>query len=388
MRNCIQSLRRVPTCPDLMTVFLQDNFLLFEIGDGFFRSMSSLKVLDLSNCAIKSLPEDVSMLISLQYLNLSNTLITFMPVGLKNLAKLKYLNLEHTFHLPRFPNQVIAELPRIQVLKFFVCSSLFEAVNRDDIAGWSATDSLAEELQSLEHLEFLTITFGSASAFQSYASNPKLLNCTRVLSVEDDDSKWLDVSSFASMKQLEKIHFCYCKVLEEISTPESVTKGSEKQLPITLYKFAILQKVYFSKLREVLIADCYQLLDLTWLVLVPKLAVLTVRYCRSMNRIINVEKLREISGAAGNLEPFGKLEAIELGVLRKLESIYPHPLSFPCLKVLEVHGCSYLNKLPLNSDSGRKGSKIFIQGETSWWNSVEWNDDSTKEAFSLRLLSG
>ncbi|MQL92355.1 hypothetical protein Taro_024977 [Colocasia esculenta] len=96
-----------PTCPALLTL----------MPDGFFNSMSVLRVLDLSNTHISMLPTGIDLLGELQYLNLSGIGIHSLPDNLGELKKLILLDLSHTSHLRSIPSKVVLRLTRLQ--KFF-----------------------------------------------------------------------------------------------------------------------------------------------------------------------------------------------------------------------------------------------------------------------------
>ncbi|XP_077229371.1 disease resistance protein At4g27190-like [Tasmannia lanceolata] len=72
MRNELNSLPPSPYCLKLLTLLLQGNRTLTKIPAAFFDHMASLRVLDLSDTSIESLPESVSNLVSLQTLFLNN----------------------------------------------------------------------------------------------------------------------------------------------------------------------------------------------------------------------------------------------------------------------------------------------------------------------------
>lgn len=96
MNNQIKTLSNTPSCPHLLTLFLNDNYLQ-DIKNGFFQFMPCLKVLNLSyNRCLTKLPLGISKLVSLQHLDISLTSILELPEELKALEKLKYLDMDGT----------------------------------------------------------------------------------------------------------------------------------------------------------------------------------------------------------------------------------------------------------------------------------------------------
>ncbi|MBA0754281.1 hypothetical protein Gogos_021791 [Gossypium gossypioides] len=120
-------------------------------------------------------------------------------------------------------------------------------------------------------------------------------------------------------------------------------------------------------LKGVIIMGCKKLKDVTWLMLAPNLRTLWITGCAKMEEILSEGKLSEVAGVIGipYSKPFLKLETLHLFDLAKLKSIYWDALPFPCLKLLHLHGCRELKKLPLNSDSA-KGNRLSIEGSKHW----------------------
>ncbi|WRX25811.1 Leucine-rich repeat - like 10 [Theobroma cacao] len=115
----IEDLRRTPTCPNLQTLFLNNN-RLEVISDGFFQFMHNLRVLNLSsNYKLYELPLGISELVSLECLDLRDTHIAELPIQLNKLSKLKYLDLMGTFHLHKIPQQLICKFSMLQIFKIF-----------------------------------------------------------------------------------------------------------------------------------------------------------------------------------------------------------------------------------------------------------------------------
>ncbi|KAI5337622.1 hypothetical protein L3X38_016893 [Prunus dulcis] len=159
MANDIENLEIIPSCPSLLTLLLSNNRLKM-INEGFFNSMCNLQVLDLSkNKDITQLPSGISDLVSLQYLDLSKTSIQNFPVELKALVKLIYLNLEHASELEVIPHNVIASFSKLRVLRLYKCGTCKSILVGDN-------EHLGSELQSLKHLDMLTLTIQSVSVFE------------------------------------------------------------------------------------------------------------------------------------------------------------------------------------------------------------------------------
>ncbi|KAF3599999.1 hypothetical protein F2Q69_00037909 [Brassica cretica] len=107
--------------PDrLVTLFLQNNKLVNNVGN-FFRALSTLVVLDLShNLSITKLPEEISMFVALRYLSLLGTMIEGLPEGFENLTQLIHLDLESTLDLQNISVSLVSGLLKLQVFKALV----------------------------------------------------------------------------------------------------------------------------------------------------------------------------------------------------------------------------------------------------------------------------
>ncbi|KAF8392306.1 hypothetical protein HHK36_022648 [Tetracentron sinense] len=162
MENDISAPTESPTWPNLVTLLLERNKRLKTISNGFFKSMTGLRVLDFSDTPIKEFPMEILKLIELEYLNLSITLIFTLPCELKILMKLKYLNLRNTFNMQHIPFIVYSRLPRLQGLNRYHINT--DDIKLGDTGGpkfkkqecWVG-DSLGE-LECLKHLKVLGIT--------------------------------------------------------------------------------------------------------------------------------------------------------------------------------------------------------------------------------------
>ncbi|KAJ6965281.1 disease resistance protein [Populus alba x Populus x berolinensis] len=339
MANDIVNLSETPNCSNLRTLFL-GSIHLNKISRGFFQFMPNLTVLDLSNnISLLGLPRGVWKLVSLQYLNLSRTGIKELPKELNELVKLRYLNLEYTHSLYLLPHGVISCFPMMRVLRMFRCGS-------------SGDESLVEELQCLEKLNMLTVTIRSAAALERLSSFQGMQSSTRVLYLElFHDSKLVNFSSLANMKNLDTLHICHCGSLEElqIDWEEELQK---MQAINNLAQVATTERP-FRSLSSVYVENCLKLSNLTWLILAQNLTFLSLSNCPKLVEVASVEKLPEVPELVENLNPFAKLKAVELVSLPNLKSFYWNGLPLPSVKDVRVVDCPFLDKRPL--DTSRAG---------------------------------
>uniref|UniRef100_A0A7N2RFH2 NB-ARC domain-containing protein n=2 Tax=Quercus lobata TaxID=97700 RepID=A0A7N2RFH2_QUELO len=86
-----------PACSNTLTLLLQKNPNLTEIPESFFESMCNLRILDLCDTRIMSMPTSISNLINLRLLYLNNCgHIVELPPELKQLKSLEILDLRNT----------------------------------------------------------------------------------------------------------------------------------------------------------------------------------------------------------------------------------------------------------------------------------------------------
>ncbi|KAL5803762.1 hypothetical protein ACOSQ3_030562 [Xanthoceras sorbifolium] len=368
MENQIENLEEVPTCRNLLTLFLNSNHLK-EINKDFFNCMSSLRVLNLSdNPYLTELSPGISKLSVLHHLDLSRTVIEELPEELEALEKLKCLNLEYTSQLRKLPRRMISKFPMLSVLRIQDCGSQSQAA--EDSALFNDGEFLMEELLALENLYMLSISLKSSHALERFFSSRKLQSCTQSLCLRSlRHSKSIQVS-LADMTNLETLDILDCKHLEECRIDCAAT------IP------RIRGPRGFPSLEVITIRSCSRLRDLTWLVLAPNLKRIAISDCSAMEDIFRVGQLGEFQNMVGNQIPLSKLEFLELQDLKNLKSIYWSALPFPCLKEIKVMNCPKLNKLPLDSNSA-KANQIVIMGHYDWWERLQWEDQAAQNAFHL-----
>lgn len=349
MANDIVHLLETPNCSNLRTLFL-GSIHLNKISRGFFQFMPNLTVLDLSNnISLLGLPRGVWNLRSLQYLNLSRTGIKELPTELNELVKLRYLNLEYTHSLYLLPHGVISCFRMMRILRMFRCGSSEQAAE-DCIL--SRDESLVEELQCLVKLNMLTVTIRSAAALERLSSFQGMQSSTRVLHLElFHDSKLVNFSSLANMKNLDTLHICHCGSLEELQI-DWEGELQKMQAINNLAQVATTERP-FRSLSRVYVENCLKLSNLTWLILAQNLTFLSLSNCPKLVEVASVEKLPEVPELVENLNPFAKLKAVELVSLPNLKSFYWNGLPLPSVKDVQVVDCPFLDKRPL--DTSRAG---------------------------------
>ncbi|XP_017985283.1 PREDICTED: probable disease resistance protein At5g63020 [Theobroma cacao] len=376
MDNKIENLKEAPNCPDLQSLFLSGNKPLDMIDDDFFQFMCVLKVLDLSrNKGIAEFPMGISKLVSLEYLDLSFTNIRELPIELRALKKLKCFKLQYIDNRIKIPRGLMPGFSKLEILRMIGSFPFYkdEAMEDDN-------ECLVEELQCLNHLNVLTLTVTSAFAVDRFLSTEKLYNFIEWIGLQYlKDSKQLNVLSLASFKSLNTLSLVECESLEEVKT---VWEGEGRIIKgaIEIQTSVIASVPCFQSLLDVRIDGCSKLRDITWLILAPNLKRLLVLNCDKMEEIINEIKLRQVVELVKTLNRFSNLQYLVLLNLPELKSIYLDALPYSCMKVIRVRKCPKLRRLPLNSNSA-KGNKISIYGEEKWWKELQWEDESTQNAF-------
>ena len=350
-------LENISQLPNLLTMICKDP-MSRTLHAGFFRSMSSLTVLDLSNSSVlHELPTEIDHLINLKCLNLSNTAIPELPSELQKLRKLRCLILNYT-KLWEIPRGMISNFLSLEVFsKLEVLQQLDPGafLHRDDYLQY-----LLEELECLLHIKEICIVIHEATYLQKLLESHKLLGCIRKLTLDDcSDLSTLELSP-SLVTKMEDLELRYCKELRKIS----------------------LGTGQFRNLSKVVIKGC-NLSDVGWLIYAPTLQTLELVDCESLGEIIG-----DTPGGGENeenIEIFSSLSVLRLFCLPSLQSIFRHALPFPSLTKIEVQDCELLTKLPFDSNSARNTLKL-ISGEESWWDNLSWDDEAIKEDFSPKFV--
>ena len=369
--------------PNLLTLIV-GNEDLETFPSGFFHFMPVIKVLDLSNTGITKLPAGIGKLVTLQYLNFSNTDLRELSVELATLKRLRYLILDGSLEI--ISKEVISHLSMLRVFstifkyllskRNYISSSTEEEKEeanysrKDDKAIYLHEDNkaLLEELEGLEHINWVSLPIVGALSFQKLLNSQKLLNAMRDLELWNLEG--MSILQLPRIKHLRSLTVYRCGELQDIKVNLENERGRRGFVANSM------PNSIFYNLRGVHVNQLPKLLDLTWLIYIPSLERLIVHGCESMEEVIG-----DASGVPENLGIFSRLEDLRLYLLPNLRSISRQALPFPSLKTLCVMECPNLRKLPLDSNSARNSLKT-IEGTPEWWQGLRWEDETIELTFT------
>uniref|UniRef100_A0A3N7F8Y2 Uncharacterized protein n=1 Tax=Populus trichocarpa TaxID=3694 RepID=A0A3N7F8Y2_POPTR len=431
-----------PRCPNLSTLFLNDNDWLGFIADSFFKQLHELKVLDLSGTSIKNLPDSVSDLVNLttllikycenlrhvpslkklrelKRLDLSLTMLEKMPEGMECLSKLRYLRMNGCGE-KEFPSRILQKLSHLQVF----------VLEEASIDGRCAPISVkVEDVVSLRNLETLECYFEGFSDFVEYLRSRdgiQSLSTYKILVGMVDENYWADIDNFPSkivglgnlsinedgdfqVKFLNGIQGLVCQFIDARSLCDvlSLENATELEL-INIYDCDIMESLVssswlcsaplplpsyngmFSGLKELYCGGCNSMKKLFPLVLLPNLVNLErilVRDCEKMGEIIGTTDEESSSSNSITEVILPKLRTLELFMLPELKSICSAKLICNSLEVITVMGCKKLKRMPICLPLLENGQpspphslrRMRIKPK-KWWNTVvEWEHPNAKD---------
>ncbi|XP_052138731.1 probable disease resistance protein At4g27220 [Oryza glaberrima] len=233
---------------------------------------------------------------------------------------------------------------------------------------------------SIDRDRFLEInsTIGVSSDIEGILGNAELVCLNRLATSRISD---LNITSMEAVRELWVEN---CDQLENLFSVDEiqvlVAFGSLQNLKISnIEKLSSLLKavknvISFSCLKHLLI-DCCP--NLKWIfppmVHLPNLETMHVKFCDILERIF------EDDSVLGDYA-FPRLQSLELWELPELSCICGGTL--PSLKNLKVRNCAKLRKIPV----GVNENSPFVTtiGETFWWDSLIWDDESIKRWILFR----
>ncbi|KAA8523696.1 hypothetical protein F0562_010119 [Nyssa sinensis] len=349
----IRKLPDKPECPQLLTLFLQNN--AFEnIPDSFFQSMRALQFLDFSYTYISSLPRSIQCLEGLLSLRLENThlrdasllnklnklevlilrgsRLEQLPKGLEKMTNLKLLDLSDNSYLQGIPSNVISKL-----------SQLEELYIGNSFGDW--------EIE------------GDGSQNKANFSDVAALARLTVLHIQVKNAKCLSINFDGRWEKLQKFRICVSNDYSDITSAKSMHLKN-LSYPIANWVKLLLEKAEHlvltrsMDLEDIMQKDVQSLNGLKSLHLracnmnyvfrshmfqkVENLEELHIEYCYSLKEVFHLEEIEEENAKLTRLR-----ELILVG-LPNLMSIWNGNLSVAHLEnlnVMKVEECWQLRNL-------------------------------------------
>ncbi|KAJ3706411.1 hypothetical protein LUZ61_010116 [Rhynchospora tenuis] len=411
MSNDIKEISFSPNCSKLETLLLQNNPNLKNLGSKFFKSMTKLRVLDLSNTGIKEFPE-CDALRQLQHLNLSQTPIIELPRRFGVLQELRYLDLSLTEALKETHDNC-SKLLKLRVLNLFR-------------SHYGIRDVPDLNLDKLKELKFLGITICTEDVLRKLKKTHPLAKSTHRLSLTScPGMETIHVTDFNQMKHLQELYIESCPKLSELVMDQD-EGGVSKLEVLTLRELPSLDTIlvkslphYFKKLRELTIYECPKLENINWVARLESLDKLVVSRCNGMVHIIadmakgahGTQNMRDRTCEGEEIEmlvdeasqitinentkatneedeeniEFPKLRSVLLTDLQNLVSICS-PRKFQSLENIRVQECPCLVRLPVSSEY--EITKLRqICGSLEWWNRLEWDGAETRKSMENYFIT-
>ncbi|XP_074574206.1 disease resistance protein RPS2-like [Curcuma longa] len=341
------------------------------IPPSLFTSMPHLTYLDLAFCCIAELPMEIGSLIELQYLNLTGNPITRLPVEFGCLSKLEYLLLRAT-RLEIVPNEMISKL---SMLKWLDITQIFSAPKwwYDELKsfkgrhrlsvelGIKATPDNIERLNMLPNVSIWKLTlYGQISELPNYdlgipqwgCRTGDKLECLRIVNIRLDRLVLAaSIGSESNFRCLKELQFHSLNLLEEIS----------------------LNRVQLYNLRVLDIFNCPLLKDVSWVLQLPCLSILSISECPRMKELItDVE----------NSNSSSSIQRLSLIFMPNLNRIANRQLHFPYLEYIYVNCCPELKNLSFGVEILKNCRLKHINGDEDWWDNLDWDDKSIKDSLT------
>ncbi|XXG57981.1 hypothetical protein AAC387_Pa04g0413 [Persea americana] len=415
MDNEIKILSGQPMCPQLTTLFLQGNRRLTEISNSFFENMQGLRVVDLSNTMINSLPESffalknlrvlrldccknlhkvpcLATLKHLRVLSLNYTLIQELPQGIEELVNLRKLRLNGTSRMELFPAGIIPKLTLLEELEMVE-------------SGWRWPSNTVRAAADIKEIVESTKITCLRLRFEDVNGFNKLVGSGKVLALKSFNiglgrnnpfwnlgySKNVVVESTGVAGGSHASYLLLPRNVQEmiIRRVHDVTSLSQFCQPpneewanlevLCLFSLPNLRAIFdgdgsieaYVNLKWLVVGDCSRmksLFSLGQLKNLQNLEKLEIRDCALMEDVVADDRnvLTTIS--------LPKLWYIDIIHLPELKSIFKTSVTCYSLYSIEVIRCPKLKKLPFTTRNISLPTLERIYGNREWWDALEWDD--------------
>ncbi|KAH7690219.1 disease resistance protein RPS2 protein [Dioscorea alata] len=445
MGNDIEEFKGQPNCPRLSTLLLHRQDILFQItgqvtfSDTFFKHMPNLRVLNLSQTGIESLPGSLSDLMNLHALILTNcsylmllpslaklhklrqlklgglSSLKELPYGLENLVKLRHLDISKG-GWGSFPSRVLLKMPCLEIFimessrgRLSYRSKAFRNANTEDnstigeiiirlkkltkfsadfadVLAFNSYTNKARESEHLRNLDYFlfTLSYKYEGHIVKNVSMEKVTLPATANSMEIRDCNFIQLSDIFHWDDLRQL--IYCK-LEGCKEMKWIGKNGEIVFPrLEILHLQILHRfegLCKEKTHEESLKNLRKL-HIFWC---PKLKYLIpndllVNNLQNLEEII-IRRCEEMEGiisgkTSTTMASLPKLKRLTLSDLPSLTSIYHGKLVCDSLCVMEIDDCPNLKELPFLINKERPLGMRIVASE-KWWERLEWEDAQLKE---------
>ncbi|KAG0493816.1 hypothetical protein HPP92_004810 [Vanilla planifolia] len=366
-------------CSKLETLMLQWNFSFRSICTGFCDRALALTYLDLSHNTVKDLPPEIGRLGNLRYLNVSDTQIRSLPWQIGCLSELRFLLLRSLDSVV-IPSGVITKLVKLSVIDMTDtwCESWLELSElRGCLKGVGLVLEVVEDLKQLARLSNVPTWRLGIRKLVGLAEPLQLLSPLQ-----------LGSRSIRSSIQSLKIEFCESLELVTMEGDRGIGSSSSWCLPrlevVELYLLPKLKEIVWRgvipadslpSLTVLKIYNCRKLTNISWVLRLPSLEVLTMAFCDEMQEVIDEDQGGDAEENGVTNETFPSLKNLCLINLRSLRMFSGGSCTFPSLEVLTVRGCPEMKKLPFGAEMADKRLKE-IWGDRAWWDALQMENEA------------
>ncbi|KAL4613909.1 hypothetical protein ACB092_07G016200 [Castanea dentata] len=410
---------------------------VLDLGSTSIRSLPhsllqlrDLRVLLLWDCRnLEELPS-LGTLTKLRELDLEGTSITNLPRGIENLSELRILNLAFTKKLKSIQPGIISKLSCLESLSvldsgfcfglkgeedgqatFEELKSSFDRLHNLSISlngiPWDKVEDLSwinriSDLQlrfpqpqerscllkiNKKRCSFRCLNLSSSQEwigwFWGNSSSLELRECTGLDEMLEDF-----IESDASFAGLKSLHIVDCPT----SLGQRGGCAARCDLLPNLEKFRLswmenLNSISelaghlglrLNSLKSIAVEICRQMKYLLscgdFIQTLSNLEEIKVHNCENFEELFNNESGQNIS--PDPMVP--KLRILQLWNLPKFKTLCRYEETWPCLEQVDVWKCEGLIRLPLTNQNA--GTIKEINGESEWWDALEWEDDQTKSS--------
>ncbi|KAH7665943.1 P-loop containing nucleoside triphosphate hydrolase protein [Dioscorea alata] len=338
---------------------------------------------------------------SLTHLNLFGTPIAGLSKEIRVLVNLRYLNISKTEIL-----SLPYELKELKELKYFLFRSKgFRGRFLPKVDGL-ATISMLPKLQVLDLFENtcleasdlrLLMYMNKIKAISLVVDSVEILGLLKHLptwkirlhNMQNIHTLQLCDLSYKHGKGLMALHINHCG-FEELFINSSVVNLKHfylcrlEKLKQISWPAKTVPSECFQRFTVVDISFCESLRSLSWVLHLPCLRTLNVQGCSAMKELI--DPAGQMQQASSGLPTFPSLQNLGLYTMPNLVSLSTCPLDFPVLSKLTLFECSKLKNLPFKPSIVNNKFEYVDVDDKEWWEGLEWEDTTIRSHLAKFFL--